>query len=155
MKNSGDDDMRQQSTEIMQSARKALVEELAATEKRMEKLRQQLEGIDIALGATGEGAPVSQRSRVDFSHVERALDAIVLYLFHHGEGQAIDEVSRALYKLGFREKRKGSNIQASVNTHITKAEQTKKEPKLEIGPRGELRLTERGRYWARTRKRAM
>ena len=147
--------MRQQSTELLQSARKALVEELAASEKRLEKLRQQLESIDMALGATGEGAPLTQRSRVDFAKVDRALDAIVLYLFHHGEGQAIDEVSRALYKLGFKEKRKGSNIQASVNTHITKAEQTKKEPKIEIGDRGELRLTERGKQWARTRKRVM
>ena len=147
--------MRPQSTELLQSARKALVEELAASEKRLEKLRQQLESIDIALGATGEGAPLTQRSRLDFAKVDRALDAIVLYLFHHGEGQAIDEVSTALYKLGFKEKRKGSNIQASVNTHITKAEQTKKEPKIEIGPRGELRLTERGRQWARTRKRTM
>jgi len=147
--------MRQQSTEILQAARKALVEELAAAEKRLEKLRQQLDSIDIALGATGEGAPLTQRSRMDFAKIHRALDAIVLYLFHHGEGQAIDEVSNALYKLGFREKRKGSNIQASVNTHITKAEQSKKEPKLEIGPRGELKLTESGRYWARTRKRTM
>jgi hypothetical protein len=146
--------MRHQSTQILQSARKALVEELASAEKKLEKLRQQLEGIDMALAATGEGVPVSQRSRVDFTKADRALDAVVLYLFHHGEGQAIEDLSRALYKLGFSEKRKGSNIQASVNTHITKCEKSKKEPKLEIGPRGELRLTERGSYWARTRKRA-
>ena len=147
--------MRQQSTEILQSARKALVEELAVAEKRVDKLRQQLESIDIALGATGESGMMSARSRVDFSKVLRALDAVILYLFFHGEGQRVDEVSATLYKMGFREKRKGSNIQASVNTHITKAEQRGKQPKLEIGPKGELQLTDRGREWARTRKRQM
>ncbi|HEY6350659.1 MAG TPA: hypothetical protein VI636_14745 [Candidatus Angelobacter sp.] len=141
------------SAEYLQAARKALVEELANAEKRLEKIRQQLTSIDVALGATGAGGPVSPRSRVDFSKTERALDAVVLYLFHHQEGQGIDEVAQALYKLGFRQKRRGSNIQSSINTHITKAEQSKKEPKLEIGSKGELRLTNRGRDWARTRKR--
>ena len=141
------------SAEYLQAARKALVEEMANAEKRLEKIRQQLAGIDAALGATGSGGPVSPRSRVDFTKVERALDAIVLYLFHHQEGQGIDEVSSALYKMGFRQRRRGSNVQSSINTHITKAKQSKKEAKLEIGPKGELRLTQRGRDWARTRKR--
>lgn len=141
------------SAEYLQAARKALVEELAGAEKRLEKIRQQLASIDTALGATGTGGPISPRSRVDFSKVERALDAIVLYLFHHQEGQGIDEVSNTLYKMGFRHRRKGSNIQSAINTHITKAQISKKEPKIEIGSKGELRLTQRGRDWARTRKR--
>ena len=141
------------SAEYLQAARKALVEELAGAEKRLEKIRQQLASIDAALGATGTGGTGSTRSRVDFNKTERALDAVVLYLFHYQEGQGIDEVAQALYKLGFRQKRKGSNIQSSINTHITKARQSKKEPKLEIGGKGELRLTNRGRDWARTRKR--
>ena len=141
------------SAEYLQAARKALAEELAGAEKRLEKIRQQLASLDAALGATGAGGTVSGRGRVDFSKTERALDAVVLYLFYHQEGQGIDEVSHALYKLGFRQKRRGSNIQSSINTHITKAKQSKKEPKLEIGNKGELRLTNRGRDWARTRKR--
>ena len=143
------------SAEYLQSARKALVEELSGAERRLEKIRQQLGSIDEALAATGGGGPISPRSRVDFSKVERALDAIVLYLFHHQEGQGIDEISSALYKMGFRQRRKGSNIQSSINTHITKAKLGKKEPKIEIGPKGDLRLTNRGREWARTRKRML
>lgn len=141
------------SAEYLQAARKALIEELSGAEKRLEKIRQQLASIDAAMGATGSASPASARGRVDFSKTDRALDAVVLYLFHYQEGQGIDEVAHALYKLGFRQKRRGSNIQSSINTHITKARQSKKEPKLEIGNKGELKLTNRGRDWARTRKR--
>jgi len=141
------------STEYLQAARKALMEELTGAEKRLEKIRQQLASIDTALGAPGTGHTTPSRSRVDFTKTERALDAVVLYLFYHQEGQGIDEVSDALYELGFRQKRRGSNIRSSINTHITKAQQSKKEAKLEIGKKGELRLTNRGKDWARTRKR--
>jgi hypothetical protein len=142
------------SEEYLQAAKRALIEDLNATEKRLEKLRQQIASIEAALGATGQPKP-GGRGPVDFTKIMRGLDAVVMYLFHYQEGQTLSEVSKALYKLGFKEKRKGSNIQASINTHITKAEQSEKEPKLIIGERGELKLTDRGRMWARTGKRLL
>jgi hypothetical protein len=140
------------SEEYLQAARRALIEDLASTEKRAEKLRQQIASIEAALNATGQMKP-GGRGPVDFSKITRALDAIVLYLFHYHEGQTVSEVSKGLYKLGFREKRKGSNIQASINTHLSKAEQSHKEPKITVGERGQILLTERGRTWARTGRR--
>ncbi|HEY6253603.1 MAG TPA: hypothetical protein VI685_26900 [Candidatus Angelobacter sp.] len=138
------------SGEYLVTARKAILEEITGTERRLEKIKQQLAIIDAAQkGAATMAAP----GRVDFTRVERALDAVVLYLFYYQEGLGIDEVSDALYELGFRQKRRGSNVRSSINTHITKARQGKKEAKLEIGKKGDLRLTERGKDWARTRKR--
>jgi hypothetical protein len=140
------------SEEYLQAARRALIEDLATTERRAEKLRQQIASIEMALGATGQIKP-GGRGPIDFSKVTRALDAIVLYLFHYQEGQTVAEVSKGLYKLGFRDMRKGSNIHASINTHLSKAEQSNKEPKITINDRGQLILTERGRRFAKTGRR--
>ena len=54
------------SSEYLQAARKALLEELAGAEKRLEKIRQQLTRIDVELGATGTGSTGPGRNRVDF-----------------------------------------------------------------------------------------